>query len=921
MKRVLYVAIFFVAFGLMGQQLLAQFSWRPLGPDNLGSTTRAIVFDAGGNLIAGAEGGGLWRSTNLGVSWSRIETYNGNPNVTSIAVSGNTLYVATGATQFGGESFYAQQGIPNYNVSTSPQGVTGYTRLPGGGVYVSTDNGATWSNSNATTQAPFNTLNYQGPFVGIQKVFVKGSRVFVATREGLYYSDDQLVTIQKASGSAAFESTVFYDVEAGAGDVVFAGGTNLASAIDDSLYISTNNGQSFTSVKDPSFFASGKFSFQRIAIAVAPSDPNIIYAAGTRSVGELSGVWRSDDNGNSWRRYAPSGSSGFTPLSTTGRDAFTLEVLPDNPNEVIVAGNAWYTYVDGRGWTQTAQHFNPTGANYIPTRIHCAVFAPGNPQLILIGTDRQIVRSTDRGKTFSQKSKGYETTPAYTVGAISVGGREAVLSGSPRNGLIFNGNIGLDEVYDQGFGIINNVNGGQIEISYLNPFGVIYQGPDAGLVRSISAGDAFEQFYGFPVSPQVAGLQAGANDSVNIFVDRTAADTEGGRLEDRGGAPVTPFVLDEVIPDAIIDNPNANAELIQSVPGYIFFCSRQFVWIVQGPFRSGLQGEATPNWNRITNSLVSGTEFLTALAVSGSSDHTVYVGSSAGNVWRITNATDLENFNATTNVVKLSIPSTNLPTEGRWVSSISVDPLDSQRVAITYGGYGGNIASSPPMVYFSSSALTAPFFTPISTTITKEPVYCSKWVVDPATGTTVLMIGTETNLYTARNISPGFADFRPEFGPEVGPVPVYDIFVRRYIATILDEETLDFRLDRDNSVFVATHGRGIWTTASLRYARKGLPGEEEEVVSSNYQINLYPNPTQGASVLELDLTEQAHVKITMHGADGRAYRIDHEEVYKRGLHEVALPTDRLLPGIYMVNVEVSGESGSLTKTFKSVVIR
>jgi hypothetical protein len=423
------------------------------------------------------------------------------------------------------------------------------------------------------------------------------------------------------------------------------------------------------------------------------------------------------------------------------------------------------------------------------------------------------------------------------------------------------------------------------------------------------------------VSPQVDGLQAGANDSANIFIDRMAFDTEGGRLEDRGGAPVTPYVLDEVIPAAIIDDPNANADLIQAVPGYIFFCSRQFVWIVQGPFRSGLQGEATANWNRITNTLVSGTEFFTAIAVSGSSDHTVYVGSSAGNVWRITGATDLENFNAETDVVKLSISSTNLPTGGRWVSSIAVDPQDPQRVAITYGGYGGNLAAAPPMVYYSTSAITAPFFTPISTTIAKEPVYCSQWVIDPATGASVLLIGTESNLYSARNISPGFADFRPEFGPSVGPVPVYDIFVRKYVATTLNEETQDFRLDRDNSIFVATHGRGIWTTASLRYPRKGLPGEEEVAAQSLYRVALYPNPTQGASVLSLDLAEQASVRISLFGTDGRAYQVAHEDTYKRGLHEVALPTDQLLPGVYLIHVEVSGESGVLTKSFKSVVIR
>lgn len=919
MKRIFYATIFFVVISLTGHSLMAQFSWRALGPDNMGSTTRAIAFDASGDLIAGSEGGGLWRSDNLGVSWSRIEAFDGNPNITSIAIDGNTIYVATGATEFGGESFYEEQGFPNFDISISPEGVTGYTRSPGGGVYISTDNGASWSNNNATTKTPYNTLGYQGPFVGIQKVYVKGGRVFIATREGLYYSDNQLSSVQKAGGSDAFSTAVIYDVEAGNGDVVFAAGTNTASAYDDSLYMSTDKGSNFSAVTASTFFENGKFSFQRIAIAVAPSDPNIVYAAGTRGNGELSGMWRSDDNGSSWKRYSPSGSSGFAPLGSTGQDAFVLEVFPDNADEVIVAGNAWFTFVQGRGWTQTASHFNPTSSNYLPTRIQSVAFSPSDPSIMMIGTDKQIMRSMDHGETFSQKTKGYETTLTYTVGAVPLVGQSAALAGTPINGLIYNGNIDVEEVYSQGFGDIDNVNGGQVEFSYLFPSGLIYEGVDAGLKRSISNGSAFEIFYGFPVSPQVQGLDAGANDSADIFVDRMEADTEGGRLEDSGGPPVTQFLLDEVIPSAIIDDPNANADLIQAIPGYIFFCSRQFVWLVQGPFRSGLQGEATPNWNRITNSLTSGTEFITALAVSGTETHTVYVGSSMGNVWRITNPTDFENYNAETDVVKISISSTNLPTDGRWVTSISVDPQDEQRVAVTYGGYG-DIESANPMVYFTSTALTAPFFTPISTTIKKEPVYCSQWVIDPATNASVLMIGTESNLYSARNISPGFADFRAEFGTDVGPVAVYDIYVRKYVATILNQDTQDFRLDRDNTVYVATHGRGIWATSSLKFSRTGLPGEEEGFEGA-FAVTLFPNPTQDVSTLALDLSEAAEVAITMYGTDGRAYQVTHEPAFKAGRHEIELPTAALLPGIYMINVEINGETQSLTKTLKAVVLR
>ncbi len=78
-------------------------NWIEMGPDNIGGRTRALIFDNGdpnaNTLYAGSVTGGLFKSTNLGASWSKINNASGtaNLNVSSMVQTDNgTIYVGTG---------------------------------------------------------------------------------------------------------------------------------------------------------------------------------------------------------------------------------------------------------------------------------------------------------------------------------------------------------------------------------------------------------------------------------------------------------------------------------------------------------------------------------------------------------------------------------------------------------------------------------------------------------------------------------------------------------------------------------------------------------------------------------------------------------------------------------------------------------
>ncbi|RMG70871.1 MAG: hypothetical protein D6722_07975 [Bacteroidetes bacterium] len=956
--------------------LQAQYSWQNLGPDNRGGITRALAFDANGHILAGAQGGGLWRSTDGGESWQRVTTYDqagGNPNITSIAVSGQTIYVGTGATRFRRPYVITEF---NYNPDLYDYRETAEFMkgnlggLPGGGVFVSTDNGATWSNNNAT-YSEATTGIYQGPFTDIMKVYTKDSRVFVATPNGLFYSDDNLQNITKSSGSDFFEENLIWDVEAAAGQVILAAAHKEGRNTFDSLYISWNGGSSFQVVVNDVLYGAGTqpLGFAGTEIAVAPSDPNIVYVASTQASLEVSGVFRYDIAADTWERVAPRGNPGFTPLANNGRDAFVLEVFPDNSNELILAGNSWYTYLEGRGWTQTAQHTNPTRADYLPRSQYVVAFDPSNSSRLFVGTSNAIMRSDDGGESFFQRTKGYEACVTYSVSAfgLEIEGDEpavyeSVLAGTQINGIIYNRHFLEDKPSSQAFGVISNTNFSEVSASALYPGAIVAQGNDGGLVRSLNFGDNFEAFYGFPISPQVTNLII--PNSVDTIIDRPNDTQAGGNLNNNPVPAQSTWVLDEYVPNSVLTNPNLTTEEVQAASGsYVFFCSKNYVWAVNGAFGDGLQVK----WNRITNALVDGvTEHLTAITASGDDQHTLYVGSSKGNIWRIDRAHDLENFDVDENITKLNIDFVSFITftmTDRSVTSMAVDPQNPNRLVVTFAGYGPNVQSVPGFVWATDSALSdAPGFGTVNSPNGEgnQPFYSAAFAIED--GNSVLLLGGEKGLYSVRGLEvtsyssgqlpqpynwpnynlPAWTD---EFGQEFGNVPVYDIFVRRYKSRVKesalirdeirstylpDEDTTVFdtiQVERDNlqlaadqTIFVATYGRGIWSTTSIAPQRQGqLP--EDALLPEALSVRFFPNPAQAGSqgTLRLDLTEKADVRVEVLGLDGRRHQQQQASLLAGPNRDLSLDLGGLAAGLYLIRVEVQGETQRSSHTLKAVI--
>ncbi|MDQ1444343.1 MAG: hypothetical protein QOI20_807, partial [Acidimicrobiaceae bacterium] len=292
-----------------------------------GRVTSLAVDPTDGNIVfAGAAGGGVWRTADGGDHWVPLGDTLPSTPVGAVAidpVDRHTVFVGTGESNTGGDNIY------------------------GTGVYRSRDDGQTWVRV-AQNIAPDSTVAH---------IEIAGGRIFVATSKGLFrsldggdsYQDVLLPTNAAGNGPDAFYlSNIVSDVRAkpGTPDQITAAvgwrrGTKSGST-KGALYRSTAGGAPGTFTRmapsgfgDPDPNAQSTDPVGRVSLAYAAGqgqDPNVMWAviqdpgveAGDTFVGSgvppkytsLNGIYRSGDDGATWRLKATSAELAAAPISS-----------------------------------------------------------------------------------------------------------------------------------------------------------------------------------------------------------------------------------------------------------------------------------------------------------------------------------------------------------------------------------------------------------------------------------------------------------------------------------------------------------------------------------------------------------------------------------------------------------------------------
>ncbi len=350
----------------------ANLQWRSTGPAIAGGRVSAVVGSSHDpNLYyLGAAGGGVWKSTDGGAAWKPVFDRAGVGSIGAIALdprNDRTVWVGTG--------------------ESNPRNDVSY----GDGVYKSTDGGKTWANVGLRATKYISRIlvdpkNPQHVIVGaLGDVFANSSA------RGAYVTFD---------GGKTWRKTLYVGPESGVSDlamsprtpnVVYAGvwefqrrpWTFRSGGKADGLYKSTDGGLTWHRLTGGGL-PTGITG--RIGLAVAPSDPNRVYALIESKHGIL---WRSDDAGATWKLVSSNTLVDERPFYFSH-----VAVDPRNPNDVLTASTQLARSTDG------GKTFKPIADDVHPD-FHAIWIASSDPKRIMVGEDGGYALTVDGGATWS----------------------------------------------------------------------------------------------------------------------------------------------------------------------------------------------------------------------------------------------------------------------------------------------------------------------------------------------------------------------------------------------------------------------------------------------------------------------------------------------------------------------------------------
>lgn len=219
------------------------------------------------------------------------------------------------------------------------------------GVLTSTNAGATWTTTGLTFP--------ESSTVHMRRLVINPTNpqvLIAATSNGVYTSTNAAVTWSLVSGGG------------GAWDVKFnAANSNTVYATGQSFSVSVNGGLTFTQI------SSGiPTNGYRMQIAVTPANPNYVYALISTNANPsvLYGVYRSVNAGTSFSLMYNTtnllSADCYTPTAATGQGAYDLTIAasPLNANEIVVGGiTAWQSMTGGTTWTNIGCGYNYNNGN------------------------------------------------------------------------------------------------------------------------------------------------------------------------------------------------------------------------------------------------------------------------------------------------------------------------------------------------------------------------------------------------------------------------------------------------------------------------------------------------------------------------------------------------------------------------------
>jgi hypothetical protein len=491
----------------------------------------------------------------------------------------------------------------------------------GKGLFKSTDGGQNWTEITTAfgAQTHFAALRVD-PFHSdtVYAALANGyTYVGSLANEGIWVSTDGGVNwAQTLAANDAFEvlphPTRDGDVYGGIG-----GGQNNLSGV----WFSDDHGQTWTQRNNG---LPPDSTIDRIHLAISPDAPSTIYTVIFERIG-LTRVFKSTNSGNNWFQIAIGlgGNYGDGNVDQGGYD-LCIAVNPNDANEVYVGNVELHRTTNGSDFSVVRNGLGFFNAWDSPMHLdyHVIAYAPSNPSRICVGNDGGIYRSTDSGNSWNSLGDGISTIQFYRI-ASSPHDADVLIGGAQDNGIIGN----------------KNVNAGEVQ-----------------RWTNLSTGDGFECFFD-PTNPNIVYAS-----TQNVSLYKSTNGLDGFNFV---GIPTAGRIVDGI--------PESERELIFLAPFFMHPTGPQWLYTATNRVYRTTNGGGI--WTPISGvAAETGGETIQALAQSSPDPDNMILGS----VSQVFVSTD-GGFNWTNR-------STGLP--NRFISRVVTHPHEDSTMFVVFSGFG-----------------------------------------------------------------------------------------------------------------------------------------------------------------------------------------------------------------------------------------
>lgn len=348
-------------------------SWQFLGPENIGGRITDVEVPSNNptTYFVGSASGGIFRTVNSGISWDPV--FDGQITLAvgdiDISKTNNSLIlVGTG----------------------EPNGGGGSTSLDGNGVYISTDGGDSWQSKGLTNVGSISKVIIDPSDSNIMYAGAMGSLYAQTVNRGVYKSTD---------GGETWNNILFVSDKTGVIDmainpvnpsIIYAATwertrtpiTRVYGGETSNIYKSIDGGLTWSILSNvlPTTTDKG-----RISIDISNSNPNMLIATYTNTVGTTLAIRKTLDGGATWTTLSSSGIA-LTSFNWWFGGVF---INPLNSDNIFLSQfNSHYSTNGGDLWNESVGI-----AATIHVDQHAVAFTSNNE--ILIGNDGGLYRSSN----------------------------------------------------------------------------------------------------------------------------------------------------------------------------------------------------------------------------------------------------------------------------------------------------------------------------------------------------------------------------------------------------------------------------------------------------------------------------------------------------------------------------------------------